>query len=83
MLFIAVWVAVFQIIVPMIYRTPLFPILRKAPREAEQKYAEAVEARGVADTLRQADEILNSTNPGVVDEKPATPGKASIKKRRA
>lgn len=55
--FLVLWGVVFQIILPMIYRTPYFPIFRSRQSKAERKLAEAVEERSVATILQEAEAI--------------------------
>lgn len=63
--FLVMWALVFQVILPIIYRTPWFPILRKKPREAGKVLNEAIEARNVKATLDEAESINPTTNPTV------------------
>lgn len=54
---IGLWFIVMQIIVPALRGRPFFPILRRAPREAELKLATATEAAQVAEILKAADAV--------------------------
>jgi hypothetical protein len=63
--FMMLWMLVFQIIVPMIYRMPWFPLFRRAPRDAEKALSEAYEERHISETLAEAATIRP------VEEKPA------------
>lgn len=51
---IGVWFIVMQIVLPAFRGTPFFPILRRAPRVAEQKLAQATEAAQVTNILEAA-----------------------------
>jgi hypothetical protein len=69
---VGVWFITMQIVVPGIKGAPFFPILRRAPRAAEQKLAAATEAAIVDETLRAADTVApkfkGSTNAtGLID----------------
>jgi hypothetical protein len=51
---------VFQLFVPAIMGTPLFPILRHKRRAAENKLAEALEEKGVREIEESAANILGN-----------------------
>lgn len=46
-----------QVIIPGMRMKPMFPFLRKAPREADRKLTEAYESRDVFETLKQAEVV--------------------------
>lgn len=51
---------IFQLVVPAIMGTPLFPILRHRRREAENKLAEALEEKGVRELEKAASTVLGN-----------------------
>ncbi len=63
---LGLWFIITQIILPGLSGSKMFPILRVAPREADQKLAEAYEAAQVKTTLDAAQSVapkIQATKP--------------------